>query len=268
MSVADPEKTWSFYFLLTKHGKTVVICGGCGRLVEPGVARWRVSDGRGSLCQHCRTGSETADPDLFEPDVFVDAKCSRDIAVRAFDQFASRVLLGFFDEQGRMQTRTYGQVMADARLCPKLSDKEVVVCGPTNYWHCVLSLACLLQDVVIISLESRELATQLFPTTRVFDSATFVPSQEGERWAASTATRYSIDTVCFLPTSGTTGAPKLARFSEELCLPSEGFVNTSPFVRADVVSFDPSFLPSLLQTMKFGGSRYLCTTDVTCLSQW
>jgi hypothetical protein len=62
--------------------------------------------------------------------------------------------------------------------------------------------------------------------------------------------------------------------------------NTSPYVRADVVSFDPSYLPSLckqnkeqnksllslilfskVQSMKFGGSRYLCTVDVLCLSR-
>jgi hypothetical protein len=70
------------------------------------------------------------------------------------------------------------------------------------------------------------------------------------------------DLVCLLSTSGSSGLPKFAKFTEKLVLPQpEGFVRTSPFVRADLVKFDPSFIPSLMQTLQFGGSRYFVRVE-------
>jgi hypothetical protein len=249
--------------------QTVVLCNVCSRLIEPGTLRWKIPAG-GSWCQFCRPEKLSwFAPDLFEQDQHVVAACARDVAVKAFQAFPSRIFLGVFDETGHLETKTYAQVFQDVIQGPKVASPQVVVAGPTNYTSIVLTLACLLQDVVVISLENDKLAAQVAPEVPVLSFLDVQASPEKpivpRRWEISTKPRNSSDTVCFLSTSGTSGIPKLARFSEDLCLPSEGVV-TSPFVRADVVSFDPSFLPSLLQTMKFGGSRYLCSTDLKCLS--
>ena len=247
--------------------QTVVICSSCSRLIEPGVPRWRGknAENRESLCEFCRPAGDEFSPDLYEMDSRVMDDCTRDLTLKAFAAFSSRICLGWFDSFGKLETKTYADVFADVMTkSPKMDAAPVAICGPTNYTSCILMLSALLQDVAFISLESTQLALQVCPqATRVFDTSHPLVASS---WTVSTSPRKKTDTVCFLSTSGTSGIiPKLARFAESLILPQEGLAETSPFVRADVVKFDPSFLPSLIQTLSLGGSRYFCTPDFQCL---
>jgi long-subunit acyl-CoA synthetase (AMP-forming) len=56
-------------------------------------------------------------------------------------------------------------------------------------------------------------------------------------------------------TSGSTGMPKGAMYTERLLRPTERTSPTHPFLRFDFQTFHPSFLLSLLQTMHLGGRR-------------
>lgn len=71
--------------------------------------------------------------------------------------------------------------------------------------------------------------------------------------------------MAILYTSGSTGIPKGAIFTEELVLPSEGVAVLYPFVRLDFQEFDPSFLLSVLSTMQCGGSRAMATNLATLM---
>ncbi|MCL4419608.1 AMP-binding protein [Patescibacteria group bacterium] len=71
--------------------------------------------------------------------------------------------------------------------------------------------------------------------------------------------------TAILYTSGSTGIPKGAVFTEELVLPSEGVAVLFPFVRLDFQEFDPSLLLSILSTMQCGGSRAIATNLVTLM---
>jgi fatty acid CoA ligase FadD9 len=75
----------------------------------------------------------------------------------------------------------------------------------------------------------------------------------------------SEEVAAILYTSGSTGIPKGAIFTEELILPSEGVAVLFPFVRLDFQEFDPSLLLSVLSTMQCGGSRALATNLVTLM---
>lgn len=60
-----------------------------------------------------------------------------------------------------------------------------------------------------------------------------------------------------LSTSGSTGYPKGAIFSEELLIPNDTFTLISPFIRIDFQPFDPVLLLSLISTIKYGSCRGL-----------
>jgi acyl-CoA synthetase (AMP-forming)/AMP-acid ligase II len=56
--------------------------------------------------------------------------------------------------------------------------------------------------------------------------------------------------VAVLFTSGSTGVPKGASFTEALAMPTEGVAGIQPFVRFDFQAHDPSFVLSLLSTLQ------------------
>ncbi|UJR09844.1 hypothetical protein I4U23_014069 [Adineta vaga] len=58
-------------------------------------------------------------------------------------------------------------------------------------------------------------------------------------------------------TSGSTGYPKGAIFTEELLIPNDNFTLISPFIRIDYQPFDPVLLLSLISTIRYGSSRGL-----------
>lgn len=60
-----------------------------------------------------------------------------------------------------------------------------------------------------------------------------------------------------LSTSGSTGVPKGAMFTEELIIPNDNFTLISPNIRIDYQPFDPVLLLSLMSTIKYGSSRGL-----------
>jgi thioester reductase-like protein len=60
-----------------------------------------------------------------------------------------------------------------------------------------------------------------------------------------------------LSTSGSTGYPKGAIFTEELIIPNDSFTLISPFIRIDYQPFDPVLLLSLMSTIKYGSCRGL-----------
>ena len=60
-----------------------------------------------------------------------------------------------------------------------------------------------------------------------------------------------------LSTSGSTGYPKGAMFTEELLIPNDTFTLLSPYIRIDYQSFDPVLLLSIMSTIKYGTSRGL-----------
>lgn len=66
-------------------------------------------------------------------------------------------------------------------------------------------------------------------------------------------------------TSGSTGAPKGAIYTEKLVLPSNGLPTLLPTIRFDFQPFHPSFLISLLQTVYMGGMRALSTNLETMM---
>ncbi|CAF1264312.1 unnamed protein product [Adineta steineri] len=58
-------------------------------------------------------------------------------------------------------------------------------------------------------------------------------------------------------TSGSTGYPKGAIFTEDLIVPTDNFTLISPFIRIDYQPFDPTILLSLMTTIRYGSSRGL-----------
>jgi acyl-CoA synthetase (AMP-forming)/AMP-acid ligase II len=54
-----------------------------------------------------------------------------------------------------------------------------------------------------------------------------------------------------LSTSGSTGYPRGAIFTEELLIPTEIFPLICPFIRIDYQPFDPVLLLSLMSTIKY-----------------
>ena len=60
-----------------------------------------------------------------------------------------------------------------------------------------------------------------------------------------------------LSTSGSTGYPKGAMFTEELIIPNDTFTLLSPFIRVDYQSYDPVLLLSLMSTIHYGSCRGL-----------
>lgn len=60
-----------------------------------------------------------------------------------------------------------------------------------------------------------------------------------------------------LSTSGSTGHPKGAMFTEDLLVPKDQFTLVSPFIRIDYQPFDPVLVLSLMSTLQYGSSRGL-----------
>ena len=73
--------------------------------------------------------------------------------------------------------------------------------------------------------------------------------------SSSDLSKKTISAILF--TSGSTGCPKGAIFSEELILPNGIATLISPYVRIDYQSFDPVLLLSIISTMQYGCSRAL-----------
>ncbi|CAF3525176.1 unnamed protein product [Rotaria sp. Silwood1] len=68
----------------------------------------------------------------------------------------------------------------------------------------------------------------------------------------------SNDTIsAILSTSGSTGHPKGAIFTEDLLVPKDTITLISPFIRIDYQPFDPVLVLSLMSTIQYGTSRGL-----------
>ena len=73
----------------------------------------------------------------------------------------------------------------------------------------------------------------------------------------------SLKTIsAILSTSGSTGYPKGAIFTEELLIPNDNFTLISPFIRIDYQSFDPVLLLSLMSTIRYGSARGLTNLNL------
>ena len=64
-----------------------------------------------------------------------------------------------------------------------------------------------------------------------------------------------------LSTSGSTGHPKGAIFTEDLLVPKDSFTLISPFIRIDYQPFDPVLVLSLMSTIQYGSSRGLTNLE-------
>lgn len=67
------------------------------------------------------------------------------------------------------------------------------------------------------------------------------------------------DLVAILFTSGSSGNPKGAAYTQKLIMPPFGVANVEPLVRFDFQEFHPSFIVSLLSIMRCGGRRAIST---------
>ena len=82
----------------------------------------------------------------------------------------------------------------------------------------------------------------------------------GEKNVISIDPLYKLSTKtisAILSTSGSTGFPKGAIFTEELLVPNDSFTLISPFIRIDYQRFDPVILLSLISTIRYGSRRGL-----------
>ena len=64
-----------------------------------------------------------------------------------------------------------------------------------------------------------------------------------------------------LSTSGSTGHPKGAIFTDDLLVPKDTFTLISPFIRIDYQPFDPVLVLSLMSTIQYGSSRGLTNLE-------
>jgi hypothetical protein len=277
------------------ESEVVALCEGCDNCIAPGAPRWKEEEqandsrkqgGTGAVwCGNCASGVANLVPDTFAPLRQAHGSSCRQLLLNALTSFAENVLFGSFDsDSGTLEEHTYGEALrlATRVVFPKAigGNDVVVISGPLN-WNCViLTVSCVLRGIPLVSLERPDLVAPCcagLSVAAVYDCAQPLTLSDSPAVDFDRPIQHVLPApespVAYLPTSGTSGAvPRLALFSDALCLPSEGLVrhifffflflspqvSTMPFVRADVSVFDPSFLPSLLSTAQFGGSRYQC----------
>ncbi|CAF1223853.1 unnamed protein product [Rotaria sp. Silwood1] len=88
--------------------------------------------------------------------------------------------------------------------------------------------------------------------TTVIEKGNKIPNEYHSHSSLSRNTMSAI-----LSTSGSTGFPKGAIFTEDLLVPNDTFTIISPFIRIDYQPFDPVLVLSLMSTIRYGSCRGL-----------
>jgi hypothetical protein len=229
------------------ESEVVALCEGCDACIAPGAPRWKEEakdsrkEGNGAVwCGNCASGKASLVPDTFAPSRQVHGSSCRQLLLNALTYFAENVFFGSFDSaSGAPEEHTYGEALRLAArvVFPKTigQNSVVVICGPLN-WNCVvLTVACVLRRIPLVSLERRELVAPCcigLSVAAVFDCAEQLTLSDSatvdfdfDRLIQGGEVPAPEAPVAYLPTSGTSGAvPRLALFSDALCLPSEGLV--------------------------------------------
>eukprot|EP01064_Diplonema_japonicum_P028905 TRINITY_DN4542_c0_g5_i1.p1 TRINITY_DN4542_c0_g5~~TRINITY_DN4542_c0_g5_i1.p1 ORF type:complete len:1224 (+),score=157.48 TRINITY_DN4542_c0_g5_i1:64-3735(+) len=252
---------------------SLIFCVQCDELIPPGRHRHDCLKCGSQSCiacncccpdQTCRVVASAVSVPVVESD------CCSELVEKALKTHGERVLMNNVSyKEMAVKSRSFAAFIAsrEKRVASVLftcraSEKYTAALLGGLLANVVLipaSTPCL-TDIVSIVSQSRpdliitdddESVSSAFPNTVCISSCFGVTNAEP---VAAPSPRSG--PVCVLFTSGSTGSPKGAGFSEDLCLPTEGTTTVYPYLRYDIQDYDPTYLLSLLSTVQCGGSRY------------
>ncbi|CAF2756041.1 unnamed protein product [Rotaria sp. Silwood2] len=139
------------------------------------------------------------------------------------------------------------------------TDPSIIIVGE-QYFDKISSILVPKSSTLIMTISQKE--EQFQPVTSVLkDSISLTIALElGAKIQNDILSNspLSNDTIsAILSTSGSTGYPKGAIFTEDLLIPKDSSTLISPFIRIDYQPFDPVLVLSLMSTMQYGSSRGL-----------
>ncbi|KNC55984.1 thioester reductase domain-containing protein [Thecamonas trahens ATCC 50062] len=149
---------------------------------------------------------------------------------------------------------TLGVVLSGAVLVPV----HAALAGET-----LSELAALIQPAAVVVDGQVASKTQATMSCLVWEMGELAKAAKAE-WEAGSefepVVRGDDEVTAVLFTSGSTGTPKGSMFTESLMRPSAGNTVVVPLVRFDFQSFDPTFVLSLLSTMRLGQVRIFASS--------
>ena len=140
----------------------------------------------------------------------------------------------------------------------------VLAIAEQQYWASLMP--CFSSDAHLTAIIIPQHSQEIPPSDNVnikvinYNNLLSAPSSVVDVKALIDSRGIAVDRItAILFTSGSSGLPKGAVYTEQLMIPAFGVSNVEPLVRFDFQKFHPSFIVSLLSIMRCGGRRTIAT---------